>query len=310
MIPDHFTHMNALRVFCVVAEERDIRAAARRLNMTGLSVSRQISVLERVLEEGHKTPLFTNTPDPLTLTERGELLYLAIHKMFQDPGGGMTPDHPVRPSETGRLRVCTSTVFGAFWLMPLVPEFLARYPHIQLSVIIRDDESGLNLNEADVLISWTVMQQPWVVATHMGEGRLRAYASRDYLKTFGTPRTPEDLDHHRIVAWGHGMPEVYNALNRPLWLLTQGRPPDEPREPVFTVNNVHCLMQAIQYGLGIGPSHHFAVASGFARDLVEILPDYGTPVPRYLCYPEYLKADPAFQTFRDFLIEKITLHPL
>lgn len=309
MIPDHFTQMNALRVFCVTAEARSIELAAQRLNMSPLSVRRQISVLENVLETPKKTQLFTECEGQLVLTERGERLYLSVHQMFQDIQAHFGGEPDEHANVKNHLRVCTSTVFGSFWLMPLLPEFMARYPDIRLTLIVRDDDARLNLNEADVLISWNILQQPLLISTKIGEGRLRAYGSRSYIREFGEPRAPEDLDHHRIIAHGHHITELYNALNPTLWLLTAGRASGSSlRSPFFTVNNAHCILQAVQNGIGIGPLHQYMTKK--LKDLVEILPQHSTPVARYLCYPEYLKHVSSFQLFRDFVIEKISTHPL
>ena len=46
--------------------------------------------------------------------------------------------------------------------------------------------------------------------------RTHVYGSRDYLREFGNPQQPEDLDHHRLIVYGEAQPLPVTTIN---WLL-------------------------------------------------------------------------------------------
>lgn len=308
MVPGSVARMNALRIFCVVVEERSWSGASKVLHMQPSSIQRQIAVLEKEFSGDHPRPLLTESRHVLSLTDDGEKLYLSVHQMVEDMRHGLVREDPDMASQRP-LRICASTVFASFWLMPLMPRLLKKHPDFRYHLIVRDDEAHLNLSEADVLITWNELQPSFIVTEKIGEGRLRGYAHRRYIEKHGVPQTVEELDHHRIIAFAHNMNEIYDTLNPPLWLLSEGRPCGTLRTPYFSVNNIHCILQAIESGIGIGPSHQYTIPKN-SRDFIEVLPLYGPMVSRYVCYPDHMRDLPSFQFFLDFMMSEIALNPL
>ena len=115
--------------------------------------------------------------------------------------------------------------------------------------------------------------------------RYHAYASTNYLKRNGQPKSVEDLDRHRLIGYSGGAANFLTpSLNS---LQGAGRDNRSPRASALTVNNMVGLRTAVESGAGIG-----------------VLPDYSV-VPEldcYFVYAEELKTVARVQVFRDFLV--------
>jgi DNA-binding transcriptional LysR family regulator len=206
-----------------------------------------------------------------------------------------------RERPRGPLKVTTTVAFGTLWLTPRIREFLDLYPEIQMSIVLDDGELDLAMRQADVAIRLMPPRQPDLVQRHLMDMHYKVYASADYLKRYGTPKTIEDLDDQRIVVYGDESKPPVDNIN---WLLEAGARADAPRRPVLKVNNIYGIMRAVQSSLGIA-----ALPDYFAReapDLVEILPELrGPSFDAYFVYPEELRHSKRIAVFRDFLIKKI-----
>ncbi|MTJ79956.1 MAG: LysR family transcriptional regulator [Telmatospirillum sp.] len=286
-----------LRVFHAVAEAGSFTHAGESLNLSQSAVSRQISALEESLS----VPLFHRHARGLILTEQGELLYRTARDVFTKLAMTEAQLSESRERPRGPLKVTTTVAFGTLWLTPRIREFLDLFPEIQMSIVLDDGELDLAMRQADVAIRLMPPRQPDLVQRHLMDMHYKLYATADYLKRFGTPKTIEDLDDHRIVVYGdESRPPVGNVN----WLLEAGARADAPRRPVLKVNNIYGILRAVQSGLGIA-----ALPDYFEREagnLVEILPELrGPSFDAYFVYPEELRHSKRIAVFRDFLIRKI-----
>lgn len=286
-----------LRIFHEAAEAGSFTHAGDKLYMSQSAVSRQVSALEKELN----VPLFHRHARGLVLTEQGELLYRTAHEVFQKLQMTETrlADSKTKPS--GDLRVTTTVALGSTWLAPRLAEFIDLYPDIRVKLMLEYDQLDLTMREADVGI-W--LQQPTqgdLIQRRLFTVHLHVYASRDYLKRFGTPETLADLDNHRIMAFGEPVPAQIQDIN---WLETAGLEPNAKRGAVLSVNNLYAVKQAARNGLGLAILPDYMARE--ESDLVQVLSD-ATDLPAfdtYFVYPEEAKASKRVAVFRDFLVSK------
>jgi DNA-binding transcriptional LysR family regulator len=206
-----------------------------------------------------------------------------------------------RERPNGDLRITTTPGIGVHWLTPRLGEFIELYPDINLILITTDEELDLAMREADVAIRLRLPTQPDLIQRKLFSVRFHAYASPEYLKRFGTPRTLEDLDKHRILLLGGTV--VPNYLENRRWLIEVARNGKGPRTPVFTINNVLGVMRACQRSIGIALLPDYLVEENGA--LVQLFGDTDTiALDAYFVYPEELKSVARVQVFRDFLVAK------
>ncbi|MEK7821217.1 MAG: LysR family transcriptional regulator [Pseudomonadota bacterium] len=286
-----------LRIFHAVAEAGSFTHAGEKLNLSQSAVSRQIGALEETLT----VPLFHRHARGLILTEQGEILFRAAHEIFAKLAMTEAMIAEAREKPEGALKVTTTVAFGSVWLTPRLKEFLSLYPDIDVSLILADSELDLSMREADVAIRLTRPRQADLIQRHIMTMRYGVYATPDYLKEYGMPKTPQDLDSHRIVVYGEdAQPPVAN-LN---WLLAAGKPSGQGRRAILKVNSVYGIFRAVQSGLGIGALPEYM--SHESTNLVEVLPETkGPSVEMFFVYPEELKASKRIAVFRDWLVAKL-----
>jgi DNA-binding transcriptional LysR family regulator len=287
-----------LRVFHAVAEAGSFTHAGEILNLSQSSVSRQVSSLEQSLN----VPLFHRHARGLKLTESGETLYSTAKDVFAKVAIAESLVSEARDKPQGPLRITTTVAFGSIWLTERLKEFIERYPDIQVTLIVSEDELDLSMGEADVAIRMTPPTQGDLVRRPLLTMHHRVFASPVYLKDRGTPRSIEDLDNHQFIAYDDSFHQPFTEIN---WLLGAGKPKGEIREPVLRVNNIYAMFRAAASGLGIASLPDYM--GQLAHDLVPIMPELeGPKFDVFLVYPEELRHSQRIVAFRNFLLRSIS----
>ncbi len=285
-----------VRIFHAAAAAGSFTHAGDALGLSQSAVSRQVSALEQEL----RVPLFHRHARGLILTEQGELLYRTARDVVLklDQTRARLTDSKDKPD--GELKVTANVGLGTHWLTPRLGEFLDNYPDIEVKLILTDDELDLAMREADVALRLRQPSQGDLIQRRLFTVHFHAYASQEYLKRFGTPKTIEDLDNHRLLAFGGDIPSYLIDLN---WHLKAGRDQKSEREPRFIINNLPGLLKATQRGLGIAVLPDYLIEAENA--MPQLLPDETMPeLECYLVFPEELKGVARVQVFRDFLVGK------
>jgi DNA-binding transcriptional LysR family regulator len=204
-----------------------------------------------------------------------------------------------RERPNGELKVSTTPGIGVHWLTPRLGEFLDLYPDIHITLITTDEELDLAMREADVAIRLRQPTQPDLIQRKLFSVHFHAYASAEYLKRAGTPRTPEELDNHRILMLGGSTVPIY--LQNRNWLADISRNGKGSRVPGLLMNNVLGLVRACQRGLGIAMLPDYLVEDN--AGMVQLFGDEeGPALDAFFVYPEELKSVARVQAFRDFLV--------
>src|SRR5437762_11382999 len=221
-----FTDMDwdKLKVFHAAAEAGSFTHAGEQLGLSQSAVSRQVSALEQELS----VSLFHRHARGLILTEQGELLYRTAHDVFMKLEAARAKLTDSREKPHGELKVTTTPGMGIHWLTPRLGEFMDLFPDIRITLISTDEELDIAMREADVAIRLRQPTQPDLIQRKLFSVHFHAYASPEYLKRFGTPRTFEDLDAHRILLVGGNVPAY---LQNRRWLIEAARDGKGPRTP-------------------------------------------------------------------------------
>jgi len=285
-----------LRVFHAVAEAGSFTHAGDTLNLSQSAVSRQISALEEALQ----VPLFHRHARGLILTEQGEALNRTVREVFAKLAMTEALLTESREKPAGRLKVTTTVGFGASWLTPRLDEFIEAYPDVSVTLLLDDTDLDLAMREADVAIRMHPPKQPDLVQRHLMTMNWVVCASPAYLKRFGVPQRPEDLDQHRLILFG----DYHMPVPDINWLAEIGRRPGSPRRAVLEVNSTHAMLLAIGNGMGVGALPDFMAPEN--EELVPLLADVKAPtVDVYFVYPEELRNSKRIAVFRDFLLTRL-----
>ncbi len=285
-----------LRIFHAAAEAGSFTHAGEGLRMSQSAVSRQVSSLEKDLG----ISLFHRHARGLVLTEQGELLFRTAGEVMNrlQTTETLLTDSTTKPA--GELRVTATVSLGSVWVTQRLREFVDMYPDIRIELVLNDEPVDLSMRVADVAIWAREPTQSDLIRRPLFHMQVHAYASANYIRKFGTPKTVQDLDKHRLVSFMGNPPPHLAAINA---LETAGREGRDPRLPVLRANTVLACKFGIRAGIGIGLIPDYLTEE--EKDLVPVLQDLELPkLPVYFVYPEELKTAKKVQVFRDFLVTK------
>jgi LysR family transcriptional regulator, glycine cleavage system transcriptional activator len=117
--------LNALRMFLVAARHLSFSRAAVELNVTHGAVSRQV----RGLEEFLGVTLFERRIRKVSLTTEGQQLYAEASPAMEQIAAAARALMVKAPERAVRINV--RPTFTVRWLIPRLPDFVARHPGIE-----------------------------------------------------------------------------------------------------------------------------------------------------------------------------------
>jgi DNA-binding transcriptional LysR family regulator len=281
-----------LRSFHAAAEAGSLTSAGDRLGISQSAVSRQIAALEETLG----VSLFQRHARGLVLTDAGHTLFRSTMDMAQAAQSANTALRDQQETPQGELIVSAPVAFGSTWLVPRLGNFVKKHPDLHLDLRLEDREYDLLKLEAECAIRLWAADKADLIQRKLGTVATNLYASPEYLKTAGMPRTPQDLDNHRIIAYG----DESSPLQEMSFACRVGRDDAPPRPATLKVNNVFAMLRAVDAGLGIADVPDY-MASTMPR-LVKVLPENVGPIfDLYFIYPSDLRRSKRVAAFRDFV---------
>jgi DNA-binding transcriptional LysR family regulator len=287
-----------LRLFNIVAQTRNITEASYILQMSQSALSRQMKALEHEL--GVK--LFLRNSDGITLTKAGIRLYSSVQVLASDISKTHNQLLQDMDVPSGRLNVTATNAFGALWVAPRMSKFKIAYPEISVALSLRDSEPRVTNFNSDVEVRMTPSSSQDDVQIKLADCKYKIFASKDYLKVNGLPKTTNELDDHKIISYGEDAqpPIDRHRLN---WLLTIGKENKRPRKPILEVSSIYGIAKATEVGMGIASLPDWMEFEMI--ELTEILPQLeGPKMSISLCYNYELRNDSRIKAFKDFMLQE------
>lgn len=229
--------LNALRAFEASARHLNFTRAALELCVTQGAVSHQVAQLEARLG----VRLFARLPRGLALTAEGQALAPLLAEAFDRISA--TLDR----YEGGRLReVLTIGVVGTFatgWLLPRLPDFERRFPHIELRLFTNNNRVDLAGEGLELAIRY-------------GDGAWHGTHAEPILDAPLTPlcapavaarlREPADLRRETLL-------RSYRPDEWPRWFQRAGGEPPALRGPVFDSSALMAAAAEAGQGVALAP---------------------------------------------------------
>jgi DNA-binding transcriptional LysR family regulator len=282
----------AMAVFVQVAEHRSFAAAARRLRRSPAAVTRVIGELEARLG----VRLLNRTTRAVSLTEAGERFLAGARRVLTDleeieraaAGEGMAP--------RGELRATAPILFGRLHVLPIVTEFLDRFPDVSVTLNLLDRPVDLVEEGLDIAVRIGPLTEGSAVATRVGAVHRIVVASPHYLAQHGTPKAPADLDQHAVVAFS-------GIAGDERWAFHDAG--DETSVAIqarLVVTTAEAALDAVRAGFGITRVLSYQAADDISRgSLVRLLsPHEAKELPIHLLYPGGRHPAPKLRAFVDF----------
>lgn len=271
--------IDAMKVFLRIAERGSFTHAAAELGLPKASASVAVQQLEALLG----TRLLHRTTRRVEPTQDGLAFLERCRDMLDDIDELQSMFRDDERDLRGRLRVDMPTTTARLFVLPQLPGFLAAHPGIALELSCSDRRVDLVHEGFDCVLRVGELEDvDNLVARPLGVLDIGTFASPGYLRRHGEPRSPDDLDDHRLVHYTQslgGRPDGFEYVDGEGVHV-------RPMAGVLTVNNTDSYQAACVAGLGL-----IQVPSAGVRRLVEagrlqeVLPGYrAAPMPMTLLY--------------------------
>lgn len=290
--------MSSIELFCKAAELGSFTAAAEFRGLTPASVSRSI----KRLEERLGVRLFSRTTRSIRLTAEGELYRQECQRALEQitEAERAITGHQKVPS--GLLRVSVGTLYANYRLLPVLPQFTAAFPQVELELSLASRLIDFVEEGFDLAIRLGVPKDSRLIALPLEHASVGVFATREYLDRRGEPRTLDDLADHDCIQFV--VPSTGRAMP---WIFTdaEGRDIDfNFRSRLRVLDDPFGCISLAQAGGGLYQTYHFIANSMVARgELVEVLQGHGGRTrPFTILYPQNRHLSARVRAFVDFLL--------
>ncbi len=202
--------LEELQAFIHIVDSGSIVGAAEHLQQTTSGLSRALQRLESKLN----VTLLERTTRKLKLTQEGQLFLEKARKIVHDLNEAEDALLKSDSDTSGLIRVDSATPFVLHVIAPLIPEFVALYPNIQIELNSNDQIIDLLEQKTDVAIRFGQLTDSSLHARLLCKSRLYLVASPEYLEKYGYPEQPRDILNHSLI----GFSKVYHLNTWPIYV--------------------------------------------------------------------------------------------
>lgn len=184
--------LEELQAFISIVDSGSIVEASKHLQQTTSGLSRALQRLETKLN----VTLLERTTRKLKLTQEGQLFLEKARKILHDLNEAEDALLKSDSDTSGLIRVDSATPFVLHVIVPVLQEFSALYPNIEIELNSNDQIIDLLEHKTDVAIRFGQLNDSSLHAKLLCKSRLYIVASSEYLEKNGYPKTPKDLLNH------------------------------------------------------------------------------------------------------------------
>lgn len=289
--------LESMSVVLAVAEAGSLSAAARRQKMPLATVSRKVSELEEHL----RAKLFHRSSRVLVPTDAGRSYIAAAKRILADLAEAERVASGEYTTPRGDLSVTTLVALGRLCLQPILAEFLAAFPEVDVQLNLQDRTLNLLDEHIDVALRVGELADSGLIAVRVGDIHRVACASPAYLELRGIPQSPDDLSAHDCIS--------YPPLQSPnVWRFKGGQ--TEYAVPVrsrFIASNLESAFDAARAGIGVTVAFSYLVADPLrSGELVALLQDFQPPPqPVNFVYSPNRFMPAKLRAFLDFAVPRL-----
>ena len=298
------TLLTEMVVFVKVVEAGSFSAAARQLGSSPSAVSRSIARLEKALA----IRLLQRTTRKLRLSDAGEEVFRRCREMAGAAQAVMDLSGRFTREAEGLIRVSVPKAVGRYVIHPHMPEFLRRYPKVDVQLILEDRYVDLIDDNVGLSIRITDEPPPGLVGRELFPIEHLLCATPQYLAEQGVPQQPEDLREHSCIVLGETPADArwkFRQGSKSVTVGVRGR---------YAANHTGVRLDAVLQDIGIGSLPYFTARQALEEGrVIQVLPEWDfiasyhggvwllqTPT-RYL--------QPKLRVFIDFLVERLAQEP-
>ncbi len=260
-----------MQAFSRVAELGSFTRAAQELGLSRAMVTTHVQRLEKRFG----LRLLNRTTRKVGVTPAGSDYLGHCRRVFAELAAAEETLRRSKEQPTGRLRVDVPGSFGRRILLPALPDFLTRYPGIELDLRFNERLVDLAREGVDLAVRAGTAMDPDLVAHRVSGSRWITCASPPYLDRHGRPQSVEDLANHVLI----GTIPAGATQPRP-WVFAGDPPAAADLRFRMTVNEAEAVMLAAARGVGIAQTIDLLAARELMEgNLAMVLAEHTHPGP-------------------------------
>lgn len=242
-----------LQSFVSIVEHGSMVLAAKQLKQSASTLSRSLQRLEQKLG----VTLLDRSTRKLKLSHEGQVFLSRARLVLSELQTAEEEILQFDQQVCGLIRIDSATPFVLHILVPLLDEFLARYPKVQIELNSHDQNIDLLAQNTDLAIRFGPLSDSGLHAKLLGYSQFRIVASSDYLARCGSPQQISDLAAHQLI----GFSQLDYLNDWPLWVEGQWL----HITPRIKASNGETVRQLLLQGSGIGCLSEFLIAKDLAE---------------------------------------------
>jgi len=286
--------LEAMAILLRVVAKQSFSAASRELGVPLATVSRKVSELETHIG----TKLLVRTTRKVALTDAGATYVAAAKRILEEIDETERVTAGEFHAPRGELVLTAPVLFGRLHILPLVADFLAAYPEIDVRLLLSDRNMHLIEDHIDMAVRIGPLPDSSMIATRVGSMRTVVCVSPKLTAAHGTPKKPEDIAPLPCVSFDFLSP----ALAWSFRVKDSGSTIDVPIRPRLSVSTAEAAVWAAAKGVGATRVLHYQCADA-VRDgsLRIVLADFEVaPLPVHLLHAARGELPSKMRVFLDF----------
>ena len=255
--------LEAMSLLVAVAEAGSLSAAGRKLGVPLPTVSRKISDLEAHLN----TRLLIRSTRKLSLTDAGAAYVAAAKRILDEVSEAERAASGDHAAPRGDLVITAPVVFGRLHVLPVIAEFVERWPEINVRLVLADRNLHLIDDHIDIAVRIGALADSALVSTHIGAVRSVVCGSPAYFAAHGVPKRPEDLSALAAVTF-----DLFSPAQP--WIFRAPKSKGELRASVrfrLSVNTAEAAIDGAAAGLGVTRVLSYQVAQAVLDGRIQIV---------------------------------------
>ncbi len=291
--------LDAMSVFLMVVDRGSFSAASRNLGMPLATVSRKVNELERHLG----TRLLVRTTRKVALTDVGAQYVASARRILDDIDETERLAAGEFHAPRGELVLTAPILFGRLHILPIVAEFLAAYPEINVRLMFSDKNLHLIDEHVDMAVRMGALRDSSMVASRVGSMRTVVCASPKLLAEHREPKSPERLADMPCVNF-----EPFSPVSSWSFRAKADKSSFEvPMRARLTVTTAEAAATAAICGVGVTRLLHYQCADAVREGMLRIiLTKYEIePLPVHLLHASRGALPSKMRVFLDFAADRL-----
>jgi len=291
-----------MQTFVRIVEAGGIGPASEQIGIAKSAVSRRLSELENRLE----ITLINRTTRTSKITEAGQTYYTRSLQLINEVSELNSTTADPNCLLSGNIRLSSTISFGVSHLAPALDIFSKTHPELTFDIDLSNHRVDLVEGGFDLAFRVGKLADSSLNAQKIAQVRFNLCASPEYLKQYGTPKTPDDLKDHKLLKLSIGEPNSsWKFFDK------KGQQHIVSSSPKILSNDNDFIDNMAIQGHGIIRSATFiswkAIAAG---ELVPILQDYKfEDMSMSAIYPKTRYLSRRVSLLIDFLAERFGDNP-